>query len=213
RGSLSSCRTWLLGYWSKMVAVQHVLSALATMSTVYNTTPADDASIQAHHHPSSLHSSTVYFLRHGEKPLNGANGLSLQGQRRAECIKDLFGPSSERNVGYILAQKPRPDGRRSRPLKTVAPLADALGLSIDTDCEREDEQCVEKKIRRFTSKKHPKGNVLVCWEHRAMTDIAREVGVKHLPEYPDDRYDLIWVATGKTIKIEHEHCPVIDTVL
>ncbi len=49
---------------------------------------------------------TVYFIRHGEKPSSG-NGLSSQGLQRAQCLKTVFGASSQYNIGYIMAQTPR----------------------------------------------------------------------------------------------------------
>lgn len=52
-------------------------------------------------------SPTVYFIRHGEKPRNGGTGLSADGLERAQCVRDIFGPHSEYDIGYILAQRPR----------------------------------------------------------------------------------------------------------
>lgn len=47
--------------------------------------------------------STVYLIRHGEKPPSG-NGLSTQGMQRAQCLRDVFGASSGYDIGYIMAQ-------------------------------------------------------------------------------------------------------------
>lgn len=49
---------------------------------------------------------TVYLIRHGEKPSNGSTGLSAQGLERAQCLKNVFGPSSGYDIGYILAEEP-----------------------------------------------------------------------------------------------------------
>jgi hypothetical protein len=51
--------------------------------------------------------STVYLIRHGEKPSDGSNGLSSQGQKRAQCLRNVFGASSGYDIGYILAEKPK----------------------------------------------------------------------------------------------------------
>lgn len=32
------------------------------------------------------------------------------------------------------------------------------------------------------------GNILICWEHDALTDIVKELGDDNAPDYPDDRY-------------------------
>lgn len=50
--------------------------------------------------------STVYLIRHGEKPDSG-NGLSTAGQQRAQCLRSVFGASSTYQIGYIMAQTPK----------------------------------------------------------------------------------------------------------
>ena len=47
---------------------------------------------------------TVYLIRHGEKPSDGGNGLSQQGEERAQCLTNVFGPNSGYDIGYIMAQ-------------------------------------------------------------------------------------------------------------
>jgi hypothetical protein len=48
----------------------------------------------------------VYFIRPGEKPDTG-DGLSPQGQQRAQCLKNVFGPESSYDIGHIMAQQPQ----------------------------------------------------------------------------------------------------------
>jgi hypothetical protein len=33
--------------------------------------------------------------------------LSAQGQERAQCLRTVFGASSQYNIGYIMAEKPK----------------------------------------------------------------------------------------------------------
>lgn len=47
----------------------------------------------------------VYMIRHGEKPADGSNGLSPKGKKRAQCLRTVFGPESDYDIGYIMAQK------------------------------------------------------------------------------------------------------------
>jgi len=131
---------------------------------------------------------TVYFIRHGEKPSSGANGLNAQGIQRAQYLRQHFGPESEYNIGYILAQRPKKDGRQARPYETVKPLAADLVLTVDTDCGRDDFEGFVKKVQDYKGK----GNVLVCWEHKRLTDLAKALGVRDPPRYPTERFDLIW---------------------
>jgi hypothetical protein len=60
---------------------------------------------------SALAQSTVYLIRHGEKPSSG-NGLNAQGQQRAQCLRNVFGANSGYEIGYIMAETPK-SGRSS----------------------------------------------------------------------------------------------------
>ncbi len=50
---------------------------------------------------------TVYLIRHGEKPDDGGNGLTTQGEQRAQCLRNVFGASSQYNIRYIIAEQPK----------------------------------------------------------------------------------------------------------
>ena len=150
---------------------------------------------------------TVYFIRHGEKPQEG-NGLNAQGIQRAQYIRKLFGPDSEYKIDYILAQRPKKNGAQGRPFDTVRPLAEDLGLAVDTGCGRDDFDAVTTKIKQYTGS----GNILVCWEHKRLTDLAVMLGVHKPPRYPTDRYDIIWTCEKPydTISESHQMCPGLD---
>lgn len=49
----------------------------------------------------------VYLIRHGEKPSDGSDGLSTTGLERAQCLTNVFGPSSGYNIGHIMAETPK----------------------------------------------------------------------------------------------------------
>lgn len=49
--------------------------------------------------------ATVYLIRHGEKP-NSANGLSAKGEKRAKCLRKVFGACSQYDIGRIKAETP-----------------------------------------------------------------------------------------------------------
>jgi broad specificity phosphatase PhoE len=53
--------------------------------------------------------STVYLIRHGEKPMTG-DGLSAQGLQRAQCLRQVFSGESQYQIDYIMAQKPKKGG-------------------------------------------------------------------------------------------------------
>ncbi|KAI1815678.1 hypothetical protein GGS20DRAFT_584247 [Poronia punctata] len=152
---------------------------------------------------------TVYLIRHGEKPPNDGIGLSPEGEQRAECLRTVFGAASEYNIGYILAQTPKENGKRARPYLTVKPLADDLGLTVDTSCDRDDEQCVQDAVEGYDGD----GNILICWEHKQLNNLAEELGASDVDNYPDDSYDLIWTQPydyNEITDVSSENCPGLD---
>lgn len=160
---------------------------------------------------SSAHRPTVYLIRHGEKPKHG-NGMSADGIKRSSCLVDVFGAQSTYNIHLIMAQKPKSDGRRKRPYDTVHPLAKSLGLKVDTSCDRDDMKCVRNVIKKYKGR----GNVLICWEHKRLTDILIELGMRHPPKYPGKKYDLIWEVPpdySRVASIKSQECPKLDVKL
>lgn len=105
----------------------------------------------------------------------------------------------------------RIDGSRERPYLTVLPLSQDLGLTVDHHCDRDDSSCVKKQVKALSSLN---GNILICWEHDALTDIVSELGDDDAPDYPDNSYNIIWVDPSKYTKITqsiNEHCPGLDS--
>ncbi|XTI88184.1 hypothetical protein V2W45_1487941, partial [Cenococcum geophilum] len=173
---------------------------------------------------------TVYLIRHGEKPDSG-DGLSAEGQQRAQCLRSVFGASSAYSIGHIMAQTPKsgmffvfplsrrvsriccelifPDGSRQRPYDTVAPLASDLGLTVDITCDRDDSDCVKDVVDGYQGS----GNILICWEHDALHDIVKTLGDDDAPDYPDNSFNLIWTDPYPYSQITStisEDCPGLD---
>ncbi len=140
----------------KSVTLAAVSAALALAALV----PAAAASTIPQLHERAKTGATVYFIRHGEKPDDDdATGLSAQGVQRAQCLRQVFGAGSAYGIGYILAQQPKSDGKRQRPLDTVQPLATDLGLTVDTSCDRDDEGCVKDAVKAYKGS----GNILIWY--------------------------------------------------
>lgn len=49
----------------------------------------------------------IYMIRHGEKPGDGANNLSAQGEARAQRLRNVFGKERGFDIGYIIAEHPK----------------------------------------------------------------------------------------------------------
>ena len=151
----------------------------------------------------------VMLIRHAEKPDGELPGVDADGNeddssltevgwQRANRLVDLFDPAQ----GAPRAGLARPtaiyaagvtdDGEGQRTRETVAPLADRLGLPIDTEYGRGQEK---KLVDRVVDEQGP---VLISWQHGGITEIADAFpSVKPKPpsEWPDDRFDVIWTFT------------------
>lgn len=96
------------------------------------------------------------------------------------CFKYFY---SAIHQGLLYLTK-KTDGSRQRPYDTVEPLAEDLGLTVDTSCDRDDPGCVKDVVDGYDGS----ANILICWEHDALTDIVDKLGDDDAPDYPDDRY-------------------------
>lgn len=66
---------------------------------------------------------------------------------------------------------------------TVLPLAQDLGLTIDSHCSRSNAGCVADEIRSYDGP----GNILVAWRHKNIPEIQEMLGSEDPLEYPSGR--------------------------
>ncbi|KAK0549746.1 hypothetical protein OC845_002996 [Tilletia horrida] len=150
-------------------------------------------------------SNEIYLIRHGEKTSDDSVGLSSTGQQRAQCLRNVFGRGSGYNIGKIMAQAYKSDGSRIRPYQTVQPLAQDLGLTVDTSCA----DCVNSAVNAFAKKSS--ADILICWEHDALEDIGKKVGQGF--NYPSSHFDLIYHEHKGSLTSSSpysENCPGLD---
>jgi broad specificity phosphatase PhoE len=91
---------------------------------------------------------------------------------------------------HLYAVRPTPEAPSVRPLRTLQPLADVLGLPVSLEFAKGQEKQLVEAITQLRE------CVLVCWEHTAILDIARLLlgASDEIPrEWPEDRYDIVWV--------------------
>jgi broad specificity phosphatase PhoE len=151
----------------------------------------------------------VMVIRHGEKPDGSAPGVDAEGNEdsssltevgweRAHRLVDLFDPAQGplrpglARPRAIYAAGANDDGEGQRTRETVQPLADRLGLPVDTSFGKGDE---EKLVKHAIAEPGP---TLICWQHGELPTIAEAFpGVTPTPpsEWPDDRFDVIWTFT------------------
>jgi broad specificity phosphatase PhoE len=151
----------------------------------------------------------IMIIRHGEKP-DGANpGVDAKGEKgdssltevgwdRAHRLVDLFDPAQgDPRPGLarpeaIYAAGANDDGEGKRTRETVQPLADHLGIPVNTSFGKGDEEAL---VEHVISQPGP---ALVSWQHGEIPAIAQAFpSVSPTPpaEWPDDRFDVIWTLT------------------
>lgn len=152
----------------------------------------------------------IMLIRHAEKPakdftpygvtLNGERSqesLDVRGWQRAGAFTSLFAPTdghfqhaSLARPRFLYASKFLRRKGSKRPIQTITPLADKLGIGINDDFRRSDFESMLEEV--FLCK----GIVLICWQREYIPSIALHIlgGRKIAPRvWPEDRFDLVWV--------------------
>ena len=135
----------------------------------------------------------VLIIRHAEKPADGP-GLSPEGKERAAALPKLFMKSEARSdlfptPDFIFATKNSDESHR--PVDTVTPLADKLGLTVNSDIKNEHFEKLVQEL--FQMPKYAGKTVLICWHHRTMPDLAKALKGIDIPERIDKgAFNLIW---------------------
>jgi broad specificity phosphatase PhoE len=151
----------------------------------------------------------VMIIRHGEKPDGSDPGIDARGGKddssltatgwqRAKQLVDLFDPASgtpQRGLAtpvVIYAAGANDDGEGTRTRETVTPLADRLGLTVNTDFGKGEEKDLIKHLIAQP------GPALISWQHEEIPSMANafpSVTPSPPSDWPDDRFDVIWVFT------------------
>ncbi|KAG7451507.1 uncharacterized protein BT62DRAFT_916497 [Guyanagaster necrorhizus] len=123
----------------------------------------------------------VYIITNAETPSLHRPGLTPIGHHRAgHCIPEVFGNLS---LGLIASCTPNSDTGTCVPaVATAAPLANSLGMEIDTSCgtgEESDDDCVHNLLHAYA--KTSSAPILIVWDAAAMDDLLENLGM----ELPD----------------------------
>jgi len=148
----------------------------------------------------------IMVIRHAEKPNDVDNGvspvglrdkgsLSVKGWQRAGALVSLFAPPPDIPLHPALAT-PRflfaSLSSSQRPLQTIVPLSQKLGLTISGGQRGQEADLV----RQITACDGP---VLVSWQREQIPQLAKlllerspDEG-KHPSSWPAHRFDVTWV--------------------
>jgi hypothetical protein len=137
----------------------------------------------------------VVVIRHGEKPATGPD-LDAQGYARAQALVGFFehNPVVTRfgPIVAIYAMDPKDQNGSQRPIETVTPTAQALGLSIDTDYLRKQ---IPQMVQDILGNHAYDGKtVVICWEHHVIPAIVDAFGWTSAPQtWSGSVFDQAWV--------------------
>ena len=146
--------------------------------------------------------TTVIFVRHAEKAVTPENdpGLSPAGRQRvAELARQLVDADVVAGVDAVYSTPFR------RTAETAQPVADALGLPVNTYDAADTEAIME-----FIVKEHKGKIVLVVGHSNTLPALIGNMGAsKKVPEIAEDEYDNIyivsipWFGKTKTIRMRY----------
>jgi len=152
----------------------------------------------------------IMVIRHAEKPpshqppygitLDGARekeSLTARGWQRAGALASFFAPAngafqdpSLAKPQFLYASKPVKHKGSRRPFETIMPLAEKLTITINSNFQKfETESMLEDAFLC-------KGVVLISWQREYILQITDQIlGNKAVapPEWPEDRFDVVWV--------------------
>ncbi len=137
----------------------------------------------------------LLLIRHGEKPDEG-DELSPRGWQRAEALPKLFHRAPFDGFGKPVAlygASPAKADGSIRSIQTLKYVAQEFNLHIHDEFHRGDDGDLVKAIRE--NHNYDGKFVVICWEHKDLSKIARELGVSPEPKYPDDKFDRAWLVT------------------
>ena len=146
--------------------------------------------------------TTVIFVRHAEKAEmpEGDPGLSPAGQRRVvELTRQLKDADVVAGIDVIYSTPYR------RTEETARPIADALGLPINSYDAADTEAIMEHILREHKGK-----IILVVGHSNTVPRLMYDMGAsKKVPEIAEDEYDNIyivsvpWFGKTKTIRLRY----------
>jgi hypothetical protein len=151
----------------------------------------------------------IMIIRHGEKPDGSHPGVDANGKADDSSLTEIGWDRAHRLVGlFAPAQGPprtglaRPtaiyasaantNGEGMRTRETVQPLADALGITVNTTFGKGDEKALAQEVIA-----HPAVS-LICWQHGeipAIVEAFPAVSPRPPSTWPNGRFDVIWTLT------------------
>jgi len=139
----------------------------------------------------------IILIRHAEKPDDDADPhLSPAGVKRAKQLVSFIktDPGMKR-FGLpvaVFATETTKDNNGQRTQETVAPLAAALKLAVQTPYHGKDYAALAKQI--LSNPAYVGKTVVICWNHEEIPQLAAALGVApEPPKWKSSVFDVVYV--------------------
>lgn len=128
----------------------------------------------------------IIIIRHGEKPDKGDN-LSCKGFNRSLALTNVL----YKKIGipdYIFVPSVNTGKKTStaRMYQTIVPFAVKYNLRINTKFDVDDYQGIANEVLKKN------GTVLLVWEHKAIDNIVKALGLQS-DKWDSDDFDSMWI--------------------
>lgn len=156
--------------------------------------------------PAAPRPAQVILIRHAEKPADPDDPhLTPEGvTRAAQLVPFITTDAAMTRFGLpvaVFATQSRKHGGGQRTQETVAPLAKALKLPVQTPFPSKDYAALAQRIlatRSFAGK-----TVLICWNHEEIPQLAAALGVTpEPPKWKGSVFDRVYIISyhdGKAV--------------
>jgi hypothetical protein len=169
----------------------HQLFGVVLVLAGFAQTPAQAQS------PSASRPAQIILIRHAEKPTDPANPhLSPAGVERAkQLVPFIKTDSAMARFGLpvaVFATETTKDDNGQRTQETVAPLASALKLRVQTPYHGKDYAALAKLI--LSNPAYAGKTVVICWNHEDIPQLAAALGVAPAPpKWKASVFDAVYV--------------------
>lgn len=137
----------------------------------------------------------IILLRHAEEPPEDVPYLSETGQKRAMALPSLFKTNPylknlETPVALFAAGAKKADSS-IRSIQTLKYLSEEFQIPVNHSFIRDDYEKMTEEIN-----KNPDYNqkvIVICWQHKLLSKIAKNLGYEIPYDYPSGRFDRLWI--------------------
>ena len=133
--------------------------------------------------------SRIIIVRHAEKTeIDSDSGLSELGTLRAAALSSAI-PQTFGRIDHVIAAQST--AHSVRPLRTVEPLALALGVRVVQAWKTREHHELAEALH--TVPEYDQRQVLICWRHKSLRDLALALGAADAEPWPESEYDRTWL--------------------